>query len=117
MNLRLASYLHPILCATGGGADDGGSEAGAGSVETDHLRVESEVRRDDGGGLESGQGDAESGDCKKPVELVERKVEARWLWEKFLVSRRRICELLGVAETKGAGLSELRGSDRLTRYD
>lgn len=33
------------------------------------------------------------------MELVERKVEVRWLWSKFLVSQRRICELLGVAES------------------
>jgi len=33
------------------------------------------------------------------VELVERKEEVRWLWGKFLVSQRRICELLGVAES------------------
>jgi len=33
------------------------------------------------------------------VELVERKEEARWLWGKFLVSQRRICELLNVAES------------------
>jgi len=33
------------------------------------------------------------------VELVERKEEVRWLWSKFLVSQRRICELLGVAES------------------
>jgi putative transposase len=33
------------------------------------------------------------------VELVERKVEVRWLWGKFLVSQRRICELMGVAES------------------
>jgi putative transposase len=33
------------------------------------------------------------------VELVERKVQVRWLWSHFLVSQRRICELLGVAES------------------
>jgi putative transposase len=33
------------------------------------------------------------------VELVERKEEVRWLWSHFLVSQRRICELLGVAES------------------
>jgi putative transposase len=33
------------------------------------------------------------------VELVERKVEVRWLWKHFLVSQRRICELLNVAES------------------
>jgi putative transposase len=33
------------------------------------------------------------------VELVERKAEVRWLYERYLVSQRRICELLGVAES------------------
>jgi putative transposase len=33
------------------------------------------------------------------VELVERKKEVRWLWTHFLVSQRRICELLNVAES------------------
>lgn len=33
------------------------------------------------------------------MELVERKAEARWLWGHFLVSQRRICELLNVAES------------------
>jgi len=33
------------------------------------------------------------------VELVERRTEVRWLWSKFLVSQRRICELLNVAES------------------
>jgi hypothetical protein len=33
------------------------------------------------------------------VELVERKEEVRWVWSHFLVSQRRICELLNVAES------------------
>jgi putative transposase len=33
------------------------------------------------------------------VELVERKEEVHWLWKHFLVSQRRICELLHVAES------------------
>ena len=33
------------------------------------------------------------------MELVERRTEVRWLWSKFLVSQRRICELLNVAES------------------
>lgn len=33
------------------------------------------------------------------MELVERKTEVRWLWSHFLVSQRRICELLHVAES------------------
>ncbi len=33
------------------------------------------------------------------MELVERKEEVRWLWGHFVVSQRRVCELLGVAES------------------
>jgi putative transposase len=33
------------------------------------------------------------------MELVERREEVRWLWGHFLVSQRRICELLNVAES------------------
>lgn len=33
------------------------------------------------------------------MELVERKKEVRWLWSHFLVSQRRICGLLSVAES------------------
>jgi putative transposase len=33
------------------------------------------------------------------VELVERREEAHWLWKHFLVSQRRICGLMGVAES------------------
>ncbi|GAC1635249.1 MAG: IS3 family transposase [Candidatus Acidiferrum sp.] len=33
------------------------------------------------------------------MELVERKTEVRWLWSHFLVSQRRICELMNVAES------------------
>ena len=33
------------------------------------------------------------------MELVERKEAAHWLWEHFLVSQRRICELMNVAES------------------
>ena len=33
------------------------------------------------------------------MELVERRGEARWLWGHFLVSQRRICERMGVAES------------------
>ena len=33
------------------------------------------------------------------MELVERKEEVHWLWKHFLVSQRRICELMGVAES------------------
>jgi putative transposase len=47
------------------------------------------------------------------VELVERKEEARWLWSHFLVSQRRICELLGVAESSQRYVS--RRNDELLR--
>jgi putative transposase len=33
------------------------------------------------------------------MELVERREEVRWVWGHFLVSQRRICELLNVAES------------------
>jgi putative transposase len=47
------------------------------------------------------------------VELVERKAEVRWLWSHFLVSQRRICELLNVAEASWRYVS--RRSDELLR--
>ena len=33
------------------------------------------------------------------MELVERREEVRWLYQHYVVSQRRICELLGVAES------------------
>ena len=36
---------------------------------------------------------------KKPLDLVEHKAEVRWPRSKFLVSQRRICELMDVAES------------------
>ena len=33
------------------------------------------------------------------MELVERRNEVRWLWSHYLVSQRRICGLMGVAES------------------
>ena len=33
------------------------------------------------------------------MELVERREEVRWLYTHFLVSQRRLCELLSVAES------------------
>jgi hypothetical protein len=33
------------------------------------------------------------------MELVERREEVHWLWKHFLVSQRRICELINVAES------------------
>jgi putative transposase len=47
------------------------------------------------------------------VELVERKQEVRWLWGHFLVSQRRICGLLHVAESSQRYVS--RKSDELLR--
>ena len=47
------------------------------------------------------------------MELVERKEEVRWLWSKFLVSQRRICELLNVAESSQRYVS--RRNDEVLR--
>lgn len=47
------------------------------------------------------------------MELVERKVEVHWLWKHFLVSQRRICELMGVAESSQRYVS--RKNDELLR--
>jgi putative transposase len=47
------------------------------------------------------------------VELVERKEEVRWLWGKFLVSQRRVCELLDVAESSQRYVS--RKNDEVLR--
>ena len=47
------------------------------------------------------------------MELVERKEEVRWLWSKFLVSQRRICELLSIAESSCRYVS--RKNDELLR--
>ena len=47
------------------------------------------------------------------MELVERKEEARWLWSHFLVSQRRICGLLNVAESSQRYVS--RKDDELLR--
>ena len=33
------------------------------------------------------------------MELIERKAEVVWLWSRFLVSQRRVCGLLSVAES------------------
>ena len=33
------------------------------------------------------------------MELVERREEVRWLWSHYLVSQRRVCGLMGVAES------------------
>jgi hypothetical protein len=37
---------------------------------------------------------------EKRVELVERRAEVHWLWNHVLVSQRRICGLMGVAELR-----------------
>ncbi len=47
------------------------------------------------------------------MELVERRGEVRWLWGHFLVSQRRVCELMGVAESSQRYAS--RRSDELLR--
>jgi putative transposase len=47
------------------------------------------------------------------MELVERRDQVRWLWGQFLVSQRRICELLGVAESSQRYAS--RRSDEMLR--
>lgn len=47
------------------------------------------------------------------MELVERREQVRWLWGKFLVSQRRICGLLGVAESSQRYVS--RHSDQVLR--
>ena len=47
------------------------------------------------------------------MELVERKVEVHWLWKHFLVSQRRICELMGVAESSQRYVS--RKNDEVLR--
>ncbi len=47
------------------------------------------------------------------MELVERKEEVRWVWGHFLVSQRRICELLNIAESSQRYVS--RRSDEALR--
>jgi putative transposase len=47
------------------------------------------------------------------MELVERREQVRWLWGQFLVSQRRVCELLGVAESSQRYVS--RRSDETLR--
>lgn len=49
------------------------------------------------------------------MELVERKVEVRWLWNTFLVSQRRICELLNVAESSCRYVSRRNDQELRTR--
>src|SRR5258707_15690763 len=87
------------------------------SPSTHNLRLEGEVRRDGckrgagsqavaggeltseeaGGGSESGQGDAEGGDRKKRMGLVEQRSEANWLRLEYAASERRVCGLMGMA--------------------
>src|SRR5258708_4054127 len=103
--------------AVGGGAQGGGRGAGSGGIEAHDLCLESEVRRDGckrstrseaapgrehavketGGGSESGQGDAEGGDRKKRMELVDQRADASWLRVEYAASERRVCGLVGVA--------------------
>lgn len=49
------------------------------------------------------------------MELVERKAEVRWLYAHFLVSQRRICELLGVAESSQRYVSRRNDEELRTR--
>jgi putative transposase len=49
------------------------------------------------------------------VELVERKEEVRWLWTHFLVSQRRICELMGVVEASQRYVSQRSDEELRTR--
>src|SRR6202453_4050047 len=102
---------------TGGGSQGGGRGAGSGGVEAYDLRLESEVWRDGGergagsegvaggecGAEEAGgrsepkRRDAESGDCKKRMELVDQRADADWLRNKYAASQRRGWGLVGVA--------------------
>jgi hypothetical protein len=50
-----------------------------------------------GGGSESGQGDAEGGDRKKRMELVDQRSDASWLRMEYAASERRVCGLLTMA--------------------
>src|SRR5439155_17976626 len=99
------------------GTKSGGRGARGGGVQAHHLRLESEVRghgckrgagsqatagrehavKETGGGSESGQGDAEGGDRKKRMELVDQRSEASWLGLGYVVSERRVCGLMGMA--------------------
>jgi putative transposase len=49
------------------------------------------------------------------VELVERKVEVCWLWSHFLVSQRRVCELMGVAESSQRYVSRRNDEELRTK--
>src|SRR5208282_5537903 len=50
-----------------------------------------------GGGSQPGQRDAESGHCKKRMELVDQRSDASWLRLEYAASERRVCGLLGMA--------------------
>src|SRR6202522_399263 len=102
---------------TGGGSQGGGRGAGSGGVEAYDLHLDSEVWRDGGkrgagseavagrecaaeeagGRSEPRQRDAESGDCKKRMELVDQRADADWLRNKYAASQRRVCGLMGMA--------------------
>ena len=49
------------------------------------------------------------------MELVERKEEVHWLWKHFLVSQRRICELMGVAESSQRYVSRRNDQELRTK--
>ena len=65
--------------------------------EAKQLRDENTRLKQAGGGSEPGQGDAEGGDRKKRIELVDRRTDASWLREQYAVSERRVCGLLLLA--------------------
>jgi transposase len=65
--------------------------------EAKQLRDENTRPKKAGGGSKSGQGDAEGGDCKKRVELVDQRADADWLRSEYAASQRRVWGLMGMA--------------------
>jgi putative transposase len=65
--------------------------------EAKQLRDENTKLKKASGGSESGQGDAEGGDFKKRVELVDQRAAADWLRTTYATSERRVCGLMGIA--------------------
>ncbi len=61
------------------------------------LEDENHRLKKTGGGSESRQGHAESGDLKKRLGLVKLREEVRWLGEKYQASQQRFCELMQIA--------------------
>src|SRR6202049_4871303 len=103
--------------AGGGGTEGGRGRAGSGGIETHHLRVESEVRRDGGersarseavagrkraieetgGGSQFGRGRVAIGDPKKRMELAVLKAAVGQVRQEYAFSQRRACRLMTVA--------------------